>query len=86
MRKTPATPRPHEEVVQGVADQDQVGEGLPAGGGGAVAVVPVQQLLQEEKESKTPNHIHVDSCIRANFLNGLGNHMKKCTAKQRTCR
>jgi hypothetical protein len=51
-RNTPAIDSPAEEVVETVTDQGEIGEGLPALGEGAMAMMPVEELLEREEDQE----------------------------------
>jgi hypothetical protein len=69
--------------VQPIADEDEVGERLLAVGVGAVAMVPVQELLEREEHREPQKDERVDLDLRQARREPRRDHVKERAAQQR---
>ena len=66
-----------EEVVQAVSEQDEIGERLLAVGGGPVAVVPVEELLEREEEREAGQGPQEDGRVGGRLLHRCREHVEE---------
>lgn len=76
--------QPAEEVVQAVAQQDEVAHRLAAAGAVAMAVVPVQELLQGEERAEPGQDPGEDAHGVGRARERGGDHVEERAAEQRS--
>jgi len=74
--------QPAHEVVQAVADEDQIREGLPALRGSPVAVMPVQELLQDQEDRESEEQPCEERDPESCLLHRTGQHVKERASQE----